>query len=122
MWPFRQQKPSHELGSDVSNVISEWKTRKYWRSLPPGVFQRFTDNAKYIFDDPRDLSVRHDDGLLAWLSARSFQRSNSDASFGNDGDDFLTDDTDRDHDAADSALEWLEPLARSTTESLITVG
>ncbi|MEX2309915.1 MAG: hypothetical protein WD738_20250 [Pirellulales bacterium] len=63
MLPFRRQKAPHELGEDVPTVISELKARKHWKSLPPAVFQRFTDNANYVFDDSRATAV-----ALRWLT------------------------------------------------------
>lgn len=69
-----------------------------------------------------DISVRHDAGLVAWLSAYSFQRPESNTDFGSDGHEFLTGDIDRNHDAADSVFESLESLTGAMSESLVTTG
>lgn len=69
-----------------------------------------------------DISIRQDEGLLAWLSARSFQRPSIDVDFGDDSHDFLAEDRDHYRDAADSAIEVLAPFVRTTTKLLVSIS
>lgn len=62
-----------------------------------------------------DVSARRDEGLLAWLSASSSERSVGDSDFGNDRRDYLADDPDGDHDISDRVFEGL------AAESLLTI-
>lgn len=89
MWPFRQQKPSHELGDDVPSVINEWRIRRHWRRLPPAVIERFIANATYVVDDPSAAAV-----ALRWLTfvleLKSFQRRLRQIASAEDWDDELS--------------------------------
>jgi len=69
-----------------------------------------------------DISVRQDEGLLAWLATSLSERPDSNSDFGNDGHDSLADDSDSYADAADSALETLSPFTRLTTGLLASVS
>lgn len=56
MWPFKRDKPLHELGDDVPSVLDELRNRRQWKRLPTQLIQAFGFNATYVFDRPGEAT------------------------------------------------------------------
>lgn len=56
MWPFKRDKPLHELGNDVPSVLDELRNRRHWKRLPPALIQEFGVNATHVFDRPGEAT------------------------------------------------------------------
>jgi subtilisin family serine protease len=113
---------------DLTEAISVAPAELMANSIHPGLFQP-TITASRRATVPSalmrhghgvtaDITVRQDEGLLAWLSASSMRTTKGDIDFGDNGGDFLAEDTVH-RDIADNALGFLVPSLRSTAKLLV---
>jgi hypothetical protein len=51
MWPFRRQKPWHQLGASLPAIVYELRSRKHWERFPEPLVTQISTNAAYVFDD-----------------------------------------------------------------------
>ncbi len=117
------QKPTAEPTAVASAEFNLFDSGLFSATISPAV--RATTPSAFLRQGRSvltDVSVRQDEGLLAWVSANLIERRSGNSGLGDDSQDFLTDDSDGYQDAADSALESLGALPRLTTKLLADVG